>query len=87
MPASSSSYANWGQSISRDSIRVGDFLLFAGRGAGSIGHVGLCVGVEDGKILMLHSATHSGVLIENWVGQPYYERRYVGARRKIQFSF
>ena len=87
MPASSSSYANWGQPIARDSIRVGDFLLFAGRGAGSIGHVGLCVGVEDGKILMLHSATHSGVLIENWVGQPYYERRYVGARRKIPFSF
>jgi hypothetical protein len=27
------------------------------------------------------------VLIENWVGQPYYERRYVGARRGIPFRF
>ncbi|MCE2816467.1 MAG: NlpC/P60 family protein [Cryomorphaceae bacterium] len=87
MPASSSSYANWGTPITRDSIRVGDFLLFEGRGSGSIGHVGLCVGIQDGKILMLHSATHSGVLIENWVGQPYYERRYVGARRGIPFRF
>jgi hypothetical protein len=36
---------------------------------------------------MLHSATHSGVLIENWVGQSYYERRYAGARRGIAFRF
>ena len=87
MPASSSSYANWGTPVPRDSIRVGDFLLFEGRGSGSIGHVGLCVALPDGKILMLHSATHSGVLIENWVGQPYYERRFVGARRGIPFRF
>jgi len=87
MPASSSSYATWGNPVKRDSIRVGDFLLFEGRGAGSIGHVGLCVCIEDGKILMLHSATHSGVLIENWVGQSYYERRFVGARRGIPFRF
>jgi cell wall-associated NlpC family hydrolase len=87
MPASSSSYAHWGRSIERDSIKPGDFLLFAGRSAGSIGHVGLCVGRAEGKILMLHSATHSGVLIENWVGQSYYERRYAGARRGIAFRF
>jgi cell wall-associated NlpC family hydrolase len=87
MPASSSSYAHWGRRIERDSIRPGDFLLFAGRSAGSIGHVGLCVGLGEGKILMLHAATHSGVLIENWVGQSYYERRYAGARRGIAFRF
>jgi hypothetical protein len=26
-------------------------------------------------------------LIENWVGQSYYERRYAGARRGIAFRF
>ncbi len=36
---------------------------------------------------MLPSATHSVVLIENWVGQSYYERRYAGARRGIAFRF
>lgn len=36
---------------------------------------------------MLHSATHSGVLIEDWVGQSYYERRYAGARRGIAFRY
>ena len=87
IPASSSNYAHWGRSIERDSIKPGDFLLFAGRSAGSIGHVGLCVGRAEGKILMLHSATHSGVLLENWVGQSYYESRYAGARRGIAFRF
>ena len=56
-------------------------MLFSGRNASEIGHVGLCVGHDSTGIYMLHSATHSGVLIENWVGQAYYERRYLGARR------
>ncbi|MFM1884549.1 MAG: hypothetical protein RL168_733, partial [Bacteroidota bacterium] len=44
LPASSRGYAGEGQKIERDSIRVGDFLLFSGRSASEIGHVGLCVG-------------------------------------------
>ena len=85
LPASSSRYASEGHFIERDSIQLGDFLLFSGRSAKEIGHVGLCVGLEEGKILMLHSATHGGVVIENWVGQAYYEHRYIGARRLLYF--
>jgi len=85
LPASSHGYAGEGQNIERDSIQVGDFLLFSGRSASEIGHVGLCVGRDSTSILMLHSATHSGVLIENWVGQAYYERRYIGARRLFYY--
>ena len=81
LPASSRDYAHQGQAILRDSLVVGDFLLFSGRSAQEIGHVGLCVGLKDGQIIMLHSATHGGVLIENWVGQSYYERRFLGGRR------
>ncbi|NQW41134.1 MAG: hypothetical protein HQ466_04110, partial [Cryomorphaceae bacterium] len=31
--------------------------------------------------------THSGVLLENCVGQSYYARRDAGARRGIAFRF
>ena len=85
LPASSRGYAQEGKKIARDSIRVGDFMLFSGRNASEIGHVGLCVGKDSTGIYMLHSATHSGVLIENWVGQAYYERRYLGARRLFYY--
>ena len=85
LPASSRGYAQEGKKIARDSIRVGDFMLFSGRNASEIGHVGLCVGKDSTGIYMLHSTTHSGVLIENWVGQAYYERRDLGARRLFNY--
>ena len=85
LPASSRGYAQEGKKIARDSIRVGDFMLFSGRNASEIGHVGLCVGKDSTGIYMLHSATHCGVLIENWVGQAYYERRYRVARRLFYY--
>ncbi len=85
MPTSSGGYDKKGEKIARDSIRVGDFLLFSGRSESEIGHVGLCVGRDSTGIYMLHSATHRGVLIENWVGQSYYERRYLGARRLFYY--
>lgn len=85
LPASSRGYAHEGRSIPRDSIQAGDFLLFSGRSNSEISHVGLCIGADSTGIYMLHSATHGGVRIDNWVGQAYYERRYLGARRLFYY--
>ncbi|KRO59205.1 MAG: hypothetical protein ABR98_02450 [Cryomorphaceae bacterium BACL7 MAG-120910-bin2] len=86
LPASSKGYPSIGKSVHLDSVQVGDFILFSGRNAREVGHVGLCVGFDNGYILMLHSATHSGVLIEPWQNQSYYTQRFMSVKRLYLFT-
>ena len=66
-------------------IQPGDLVFFGGRGAGtSIGHVGIAVEVDyaTGEVTFIHSATSGGVRVDSTF-DPYYSRRYKGARRMI----
>ena len=81
MPSSSRDYAHRGSPVSYGQWEVGDFVLFGGRGARGIGHVGIVVAIEPGAVYMLHSGTSPGVCVQNFLGMPYYKKRYVGARR------
>lgn len=66
-------------------IQPGDLVFFGGRGAGaSIGHVGIAVDVDyaSGIVTFIHSATSSGIRTDT-TADPYYSRRYKGARRII----
>ena len=81
MPSSSRDYAHRGSPVPYGQWEVGDFVLFGGRGARGIGHVGLVVGIEPGAVYMLHSGTSPGVCVQNFLAMPYYKKRYVGARR------
>lgn len=66
-------------------IQPGDLVFFGGRGAGhNIGHVGIAVKVdyESGIVTFIHSSTSQGVRTDN-TADPYYSRRYKGARRII----
>lgn len=64
-------------------VQPGDLLFFGGRAAGTIiGHVGIAVDVDysTGKITFIHSSTSGGVKTDTTF-DPYYSRRYRGARR------
>lgn len=82
LPRSSSSMSSATESIPRAEIRPGDLLFFKGRNARSsrVGHVALVVDVEGDQIMMIHSSTSRGVIIERY-DSPYYAKRYIGAGR------
>lgn len=73
-----------GEKISRENIKPGDLMFFAGRNGGkTVSHVGLAVDVDpEGKVKFIHSASKQGVVYEN-LDTKYYSRRFLGARRVI----
>lgn len=83
---SSSAQSTQGEKISRSDIQPGDLLFFKGRGNRSIGHVGIAVDVEEsGNVKFIHAATSSGIRIDNLNDAGYYQKRYVGARRVLNW--
>ncbi len=66
-----------GTAVTRDSLQVGDVILFTSSGGGYIGHVGIYVG--GGQFV---HAPHTGdvVKISN-LSDSYYNSHYAGARR------
>lgn len=82
--ASSRDQYGQGSAVERGDLRPGDLVFFGGSRGGtkSVGHVGIVTSVNaaDGTFRFIHSATSSGI-IESRSTEPYYSRRYVGARR------
>ena len=77
LPHNSSSQYNYGTSVSKNQLKEGDVVFFAGTYRRGISHVGVYVG--DGKFV--HAATHKyGVRVDN-LGADYYSRHYYGAKR------
>ncbi len=72
-----------GDMIDVDSVQPGDLVYFKTRGAydNSIGHVGLVVEKTPESFMMLHSASHTGVVIENFGQKKYYVDRFLFANR------
>jgi len=75
-PHNSSQLYSLGRAVSRYDLQPGDLLFFSTRRRG-IGHVGLYIG--DGKFI--HASSGAGRVITTSIDDPYYARRYVGARR------
>lgn len=66
-------------------LKKGDLVFFGGRGnARSVGHVGIVMDVDpaSNKFSFVH-ASLSGVKVSN-SNEPYYSRRYIGARRIVE---
>ena len=83
-PNSAAQYLQ-GISIDKKELKRGDLVFFKGRNskASRIGHVGMITEVyPNGKFKFIHSASSQGIR-EDMSTAPYYERRYVGARRII----
>ena len=72
---SSKAQAKLGIKVSKDNLRPGDLVFFNTFGKG-ISHVGIYLG--DGEFI--HASSSNGV-IKNHLGEKYYLKRYITARR------
>jgi LysM repeat protein len=66
-----------GEAISRDKLDKGDIVFFDTDFDGIVNHLGVYVG--NGQ--MIHASPTVGIAIRTFVGNTYWEPRYVGARR------
>ncbi len=81
--ASSSSQYTQGEAVEDMDLLPGDLVFFSGRAVSKtrVGHVGLVTDVNpDGTFKFIHSSNSQGVTVSKST-EPYYSRRYIGARR------
>jgi len=81
LPHSAEKQFKMGKPISRRNLKMGDLVFFRRGSHGKVNHVGIYL--WEGK--MVHASSTYGVIVVRWVGNPYYEHRYAGARRIIGF--
>jgi len=81
LPHSAEKQFKMGKPVSRRNLKMGDLIFFRRGRHGKVNHVGIYL--WDGK--MAHASSTYGVIVVRWVGNPYYEHRYAGARRIIDF--
>ena len=73
-----------GTKVKKEELETGDLIFFKGRNAKSnrVGHVGIVVSNEEGRISFIHACSR-GVIIEELDHSPYYKPRYVTGVRVI----
>lgn len=84
LQAGCASQIHQGMKIEKKELKTGDLIFFKGRNAKSnrVGHVGIVVSNEEGKISFIH-ACYRGVIIEELEKSVYYKPRYVTGLRVI----
>lgn len=83
--ASSRNQYQDGIHVDKGNLRPGDLVFFTSpRSKGGVGHVGIVVSAdnEDKTFNFIHAAVGGGIEIQKSTS-PYYNKRYVGARRII----
>ncbi len=85
-PSSSTQYTQ-GEPIDLRMVRPGDLLFFSGRKISTtrVGHVAMVVDVDEstGRIRFIHAANGGGIRYDSYPDDPYYSKRFIGARRII----
>ncbi|WP_157493846.1 C40 family peptidase [Fulvivirga imtechensis] len=84
LPASSALQAKHGEFENTEDVQKGDLLIFKSpaNGVNRVGHVGMVVSNENGKIQFIHSSTGRGVVIDS-LDHRHYKARYMGARKVL----
>ena len=85
LQASSRAQYSDGVEVAKDDLRPGDLVFFTGRNSkGGVGHVGIVVTSdnENHSFSFIHAAISGGIQIDR-SSAPYYQKRYIGARRII----
>lgn len=72
-----------GERVELDSLQPGDFVYFKNRTSNnnSIGHVAMVVEKLPNDFVMIHSASHAGVIVESYADKQYYVSTYLFANR------
>lgn len=81
--ASSKEQFTKGLEISLSDLQKGDLVFFGGSRNRSVGHVGIVVSTDTVKqsFKFIHAASSRGIRIDEYPSEPYYAKRYRGARR------
>jgi poly-gamma-glutamate capsule biosynthesis protein CapA/YwtB (metallophosphatase superfamily) len=82
--AGCTSQIHQGIKIGKEELETGDLIFFKGRNAKSsrVGHVGIVVSNERGRISFIHACSR-GVIIEELDRSEYYKPRYITGLRVI----
>lgn len=86
LKASSAAQYTQGEKVDNADLQPGDLVFFSGRAVsktrvGHVGHVGLVTDVNpDGTFRFIHSSNSQGIVVSDST-EPYYSRRYIGAKR------
>ena len=77
------SMAEFGETVRLSKVRPGDLLFFKGRNLNSsnVAHVALVVESTDNGILIIHSSSSRGVVIDNFSKSKYFIPRFLKAKR------
>lgn len=83
MPRVPSATCLMGDKVHIDSLQPGDLVYFKTRAAydNTIGHVAMVIEKIPGSFIMIHSASHAGLVIEDFSKYSYYVSRYLFANR------
>lgn len=82
LPRNSSAMAKVGEAVDKGNLQPGDLVFFKGRGRRSgVGHVGMVVQANDSSVLMVHSSTSRGVVVEDITRSAYFKKRFIKAKR------
>ncbi len=81
LPHSASKQAKMGRPVSRANLKMGDLVFFRTSKSRAITHVGIYL--WSGK--MVHASSGKGIIVIKWMGHSYWEKRYAGARRIVDF--
>jgi cell wall-associated NlpC family hydrolase len=82
LPRNSSAMAKVGEAVEKSNLKPGDLVFFKGRGRRSgVGHVGMVVQANDSSVLMVHSSTSRGVVVEDITKSAYFKKRFIKAKR------
>jgi cell wall-associated NlpC family hydrolase len=81
LPRSSREQIQSGEEVSMDELEMGDLVFFS-----SSGRVPTHVGIYMGDNQFLHAARKAGHVIISDLNQPWYTKRFLGARRIVDLS-
>lgn len=83
VPRTSSSLANQGKKISKNSALPGDLIFFKTNGNHSINHVGIITEIIDDEIKFIHASTSLGVIVSS-TAERYYGQAFAQINRLIE---
>lgn len=80
---SSRAQAQTGRKIPFSKARAGDLVFFSKNGRGSVSHVALVVSNQREGLVVIHSTTSRGVMVQNITQSSYWKPKMLFARNVI----
>ena len=90
LAASSALQYEQGKTVKLKKVEIGDLIFFKSSNVNSkdVGHVGIVceINANNDTVCFIHASTSNGVRIDKYPGYDYYNIRYVGCKRIIDWD-